>query len=200
MKNIYESKASDFLVSKGLKPIRFSKNEIGISETPDYRVFQDQEFAFFCEVKTVAYDTWLDKQLKDAPELTLVGGLRKDPTFNRLTSHIHKAAKQFNAVNPNLDDANVLIFVNDDFHTDFYDLVGVITGCCYTTEGEVLPIYRNFSEGRIKRDKYRIHLYLWLDERLNGFRYFFTPPAYANLDRLCSYFEIDKESIRRISD
>jgi hypothetical protein len=151
-----EIKAAEFLKSKGLRPERFSKKEVGTIQTPDYRVFDNQGFAFFCEVKMVAYDDWLEKQLETAPEGTLVGGLRNDPAFNRLTGHIHKAAKQFNSVNPDLKHLNVLIFYNDDLHSGFLELFGVITGCCLTNEGEILEaiskiVVLNLQHGTTRR-------------------------------------------------
>jgi hypothetical protein len=195
--NIGEIKADEFLRGKGLRPERFSKKEVGATQTPDYRVFDNQGFAFFCEVKTVAYDDWLERQFKAAPEEELVGGVRNDPAFNRLTNHIHKATKQFNAVNPDLEHLNVLIFFNDDLHTGFLELVGVITGCCLT-EGEMVPIYRAFSEGRIREDKYRIHLYIWLEEN-KPFRFFLTSRIKTQSERLCAYFGINEKSIRIVN-
>ena len=42
---------------------------------------------------------WINEKLKEAKPLEIVGGGRSDPTFNRLSSHIHNARKQFDAVN-----------------------------------------------------------------------------------------------------
>jgi hypothetical protein len=53
----------------------------------------------------------LEKQLENAP-WEIVGGVRHDPTFNRLADKIHHAAKQFAAVNPNHDFLHVLVFTN----------------------------------------------------------------------------------------
>ncbi len=82
-----EEKVERYLTERRFRLERFSKAELGNGKTPDFRVFKEEEFAFFCEVKSIDADTGLD-------------GLRNDPVFNRLTSDIHEAAKQFNAVNP----------------------------------------------------------------------------------------------------
>jgi hypothetical protein len=61
-------------------------------------------------LKHVQYDEWLDKQLAAAQPLEIGGGLRHDPIYNRLADRIHNAANQFEAVNPDRQFPNVLIF------------------------------------------------------------------------------------------
>ncbi len=159
MENETEEKiVKEFLSKKGLCAEYFNKEEKKKSKTPDFRVFKGNEFAFFCEVKTVSRDD--------------VEGLRNDPIFNRLTDDIHNAVKQFDAVNGDVEYFNVLAFVNHDRMCDFGDLREVLTGDFYAEGGQRFPISRKFSEGRIREDKKRIHLYLWLDrakrEELEG--------------------------------
>src|SRR5207249_7292846 len=111
------------------------------------------DFTFYCESKHVQHDDWLDKQLATAAPLEIVGGARPDPIFNRLTAHIHEAAKQFGAVNPDRGVPNVLIFTNSDAQCGFPDLMAVLTGNFYARGGAVEPIYRQYSEGRIREEK-----------------------------------------------
>jgi len=73
---------------RGLELQRFSHQETG--RTPDFRVLRAGELAAYCEVKSPR-DDWLDNQLDVAPPLQLVGGLRPDPTFNRIARHVEKA-------------------------------------------------------------------------------------------------------------
>jgi hypothetical protein len=47
----------------------------------------------FCEVKSPR-DDWLDEQLEGAQAFEIRGGIRKDPTFNRIGRQIEKAASQ----------------------------------------------------------------------------------------------------------
>src|SRR6516225_8956261 len=95
-----EQFASDFLRMHGLRPERFRKEEMGLSKTPDFRVLREMELVAYAETKHIQHDDWLDKQIKDAEPLEIVGGPRPDPIFNRLTTHIHNASQQFASLNP----------------------------------------------------------------------------------------------------
>src|SRR5262249_32731915 len=105
-------------------------------------------------------DDWLDKRLAAAPPLTLVGGGRQDPTYNRVSGHIHGAVGQFDAVNPAMEHPNVLAIVNGEKSAGFTDLIQVFTGNAYCVSGAVIPMFREYSEGRIREEKLRVHLYL----------------------------------------
>jgi hypothetical protein len=163
-KNLGEEFAIEWLVRHGLRAERFSKMEMRRGKTPDFRVFKSTEFVLYCESKHVQYDEWLDKQLADAQPLEIVGGLRHDPIYNRLADRIHDAAKQFEAVNPDHEFPNVLIFTNSDTHCGFPDLLSVLTGNFYAEGGVVDPIFKQISEGRIREEKLTIDLYVWLNE------------------------------------
>jgi hypothetical protein len=156
--DIAEQWAEDYLKKLSLQPARFSKQEIRQGMTPDFRVFKQRGLVAYCEAKHVQRDDWLDEKLEagqPSPDgLRTVGGLRSAPIFNRLTAHIHKAAQQFAAVNPNHDFPNILVFVNSDSHCNFKDdLVGVLTGNFYGKGGVVEPIFEPFSNGRIMYEK-----------------------------------------------
>jgi len=150
--NLGEEFAIEWLARHGLRAERFSKTETRQGKTPDFRVFKDDEFVLYCESKHVQYDDWLDKQLENAKPLEIVGGLRRDPIFNRLASHIHEAAKQFHAVNAVHGFPNALIFTNSDTHCGFTDLLVAITGNFYAEGGAVEPTYKEILEGRIREE------------------------------------------------
>ena len=177
-----EQKVEQYLTEGGFRLERFSKRELRNSKTPDFRVFKEGEFAFFCEVKSVDRNTWW-------------GGLRNDPIYNRLTADIHDAVKQFNTVNPKLEYPNVIAIVNRDFTTGYLDLIAVTTGNFIAKGGEILPIFRKYSEGRIREEKKRIHLYIWLDD-FKANKLHFNLGASCHLQRLCNYFQIEPASIR----
>jgi hypothetical protein len=59
---------------------------------------------------------------------------------------------------------NVLVFTNSDRNCGFADLVSTLTGNFYAEGGGVDPIYKNVSEGRIRKEKLTIDLYVWFDE------------------------------------
>ncbi len=180
-----EKLVADLLESKGLRAEEFSKEEKKRSKAPDFRVFDEHVLAFFCEVKSLFGSNWF-------------GGARPDPTYNRVSQKIYEAVKQFNAVNPHLDYPNVLVFVNHYKGSYVKDLRFVCEGGVKTDSGRWLPIYRKFSEGRIRDKKRRIHLYIWIDVfngEPNDFRlHNLDSPEY--LDRLCDYFGSDPASIR----
>jgi hypothetical protein len=160
-----EQFAADCLNRQSLRTERFTKNEMRVSKTPDYRVFKNADLVAYCEAKHVQYDEWLEKQLVQAQPLQLIGGLRHDPIFNRLTAHIHTAHKQFIAVNPRYDHPNILVLANSDRHCTFVgDLLGVLTGNFYGASGAVEPIFKEYSDGRIMFEKMTIDVYVWWND------------------------------------
>jgi len=192
---------SDFLQEKGFQVKEFTKTDITESKTPDFQVFKCDELAFFCEVKTIKRDTWLEDKILDAPPLTIVGGGRNDPRFNRISNKIHLASQQFQAINPDSEYPNVLIFVNHDDQCGICDLHSVTTGQFFAEDGTSHPIYTKYSEGRIKEEKFKIHLYIWLDDfKDNGGFYLFNTADKKHLENLCSLFGKQLESIRDIRE
>ena len=182
-----EQFAADYLKQHNLRAERVSKEELrGGKKTPDYRVFRQTELVAYCEAKHVQHDVWLDQQLESAEPLQLVGGSRFDPVFNRLTAHIHKAAQQFAAVNPERVYPNILVFANFDEACEFQDqMLGVLTGNIYAEGGIVDPIFKEFSDGRIMYEKMTIDVYIWWDGWKGNPRprhwYWENSPHYANV-------------------
>lgn len=80
----------DLLRSYGLRTEIFTKQEVRKIKSPDFCVFKENNFVFYCEVKCAQQDAWLDDQIMQTPPGIVVGGERPDPTFNRLTAHIHE--------------------------------------------------------------------------------------------------------------
>lgn len=195
-----ERVALDFLIKHGLRGERFTKEEMRKGKTPDFRVFRDGKFVLFCEAKHVQHDDWLDKQLDEAPPMKLVGGSRPDPVYNRLTTHIHNAAKQFQAVNPDHKFPNVLVFANSDHHCGMTDLVSVLTGNFYSDSGSVDPIFKGFSEGRIREEKYLIDLYVWHNDFAGAKQteQFFWNEGSPHYQALCTLLGSNPENHKRI--
>ncbi|MGA9108335.1 MAG: hypothetical protein ACLQPN_06970 [Bryobacteraceae bacterium] len=194
-----EQRVDEYFTTTGLHVERFSKAEMRQGRTPDFRVYSGSELAFYCEVKTAQEDEWLDKQLAAAPPLTLVGGARPDPTYNRITSQIHTAVSQFDAVNPAMEHPNVLAIVNGDDGAGMTDLISVLTGNAYCESGDVWPMFREYSEGRIRDEKLRVHLYLWFNEWKAGDpQKFFTEVHAAHHVALCQHFRVDPAAMKRL--
>src|SRR5258708_38927219 len=141
-----EARVHAYLTGTGLRVERFTKDEMCQGRTPDFRVFSGDELAFYCEVKTAQEDDWLDQQLAKVPPGTLAGGSRNDSTYNRVSSHVHSAVGQFDAVNPAMERPNALAIVNGDRADGFTDLIQVLTGNAYCESGQVIPMFRAFSE------------------------------------------------------
>jgi len=169
--NEAEQFAEDYLKRRVLRPKRFSKQEMRLTKTPDFRVFNGAVLVAYCEAKHVQEDDRLEKQLVDTPIGAIVGGVRQDPIFNRISNHIHEAAQQFSAVNPDRVCPNILVFANSDTHSDARDLDSVLTGLFRVKGGADEPIYKQYSEGRIQKEKHLIDLYIWWDTWKDAERY-----------------------------
>lgn len=179
----------NLLAGKGLRAERFSKAERRRGKTPDFRVFQGETLKFFCEVKSVEDDTWLERALDAVVPGQVVGGLRVDPVFNRLTNDIHQATAQFMAVNHDSSVSNVMVFVNHDSMCYEQDMVSVLTGQFIADDGTAHRIYTKYSEGRIKNEIFIIHLFCWVEEgRFRMLTFNQTHPVHCNvLSKLLSY-------------
>lgn len=129
---------------------------------PDFRLVSWRGFAGFCEVKSPR-DDWLDEQLEQAPPLTVVGGARSDPTFNRIARNIEKAVRQFDAVNPDHGVPNVLVLVNHDDNSGFADLCETLTGQFRSDSGDAYPTNMRIAT-RLGDKRKRIDLYCWIDD------------------------------------
>lgn len=192
-----ETLVSQFLHGYALRCERPSKEERRRGKTPDFRVYLGGDFCFFCEVKSVRGDDWLGRQLADAAPMQIVSGARPDPTFNRLTDDIHTAVQQFDAVNADRHHPNVLAFVNYEQICDLGDLLAVVTGNFYASDGTRHPIYRQYSRGRIRTDNLRIDLYLWL-KGIEDHHLRFTLVHQEHHLTLCRRFGLDPASIKSV--
>src|ERR1700723_3016880 len=133
------------------------------------------------------------------PPGTLTGGLRHDSTYNRVSGHIHSAVGQFDAVNPVMNYPNVLAIVNGDSGAGFTDLIQVLTGNAYCESGAVIPMFRAYSEGRIREGRLRVHLYLWFNDWVPGSPHKFFPEVNAaHHSALCRYLSVDTAALKRL--
>lgn len=192
-----EEKVKHYLEERGFTVERFSKTETRAGKKADFRVLRNGEFLFYCEVKSSPEDRWLDEQLDSAARGELAGGARNDPIFNRLTKDIHEAVKQFDAVNKDQRHPNVLALVNHDDMCGFSDLLGILTGNFYASDGTAHPIYRQFSHSRIKDEKGKVHLFIWLDDHKPD-RLLFSEAEEAHHAALCATFGVEQSEIKQI--
>ena len=161
--NQAEEAAADFFAARGLRVQRFSN---GNGKTRPFRIFRNTAFVMFCEAKHLQCQDGLDKRLDNAELGQLVGGIRADPIFNRLTDHVQEAVKQFNFVNPKHEHPNTLFLANSDRVSDVLDLIAVLDGMCRGERG-LRPIYTRYSEGRIREEKFTVDLIIWWNIWMN---------------------------------
>ena len=104
--------------------------------------------AFFREAKGISQD--------------VEEGSNPNPIYNRISTKIHEAAEQFEAVNPSAKHPNVLVFITYDDFWDKDDLFGTITGNFEPDNEPPTLMFIKYSHGRIKDEKFQIHLYIWM--------------------------------------
>lgn len=153
--DVNEKRVRDHLESLGLRATRYPRGKRANQQTPDFKIFHHGQFIAYCEVKSV------NPEHTDQP--TSGEMENKDSRFNRLVSDIHKAAKQFAAVNPQVERPNVLAFVNNDFACGVDYLEDVLSGVFSSASGRIYPFFRRYSNGIIKNEKFYIHLFVWMD-------------------------------------
>lgn len=190
-----------FWREKGFIPERFEKEHTRFSKSPDFKLYKDSKLVAYCEVKTFQHDRWMDKQLNAVKPGEMAGGLRQDPIYNRISNAVHTAAQQFNAVNPNHEVFNFLMLVNHDKAAKYADLVSVLTGYWDPLHGVLEKTHTQFSEGRIREDKRKVDLYLWMkpasDGKLQLAGYFFGNDQ--SVEPVSQLLGIDRSKIKMIS-
>lgn len=188
--------AAEWFAANDLHAQRFTDVEVGTRKTPDFRVFRDGQLVAYCEVKSPR-DEWLDDQLKDAEPFRIAGGVRDDPTFNRIAGLVRKAVKQLDAVNPDRRLPNIVVFVNWADASHFRDLDETLTGYFRLTDGGKAATMSKISEGRIRDEKRRVDAYVWFNGRhrkVEGI--FFTQSDILHRDAVCSWFGVDPAKIK----
>lgn len=173
-----ERRVYGYLKSLGLDVCKIPEG--GPQKAPDFRVSLDGEAVGYCETKSIR--PWPD-------------GEGPDPTFNRLTSDIHRAAAQLDSLNPSDDLFNILTFVNYEPAVDERDLISALTGNFYAESGKLYPLYRKYSHGRIRADKLRIDLYLWFQEGKDQPFKLFNMSQDDRFRRLCSALGTDPDDV-----
>jgi len=158
-----ESSVATFWQDRGFEARRFDKNEIRSSKTPDLKLYLQDHLVAFCEVKTFQHEAWLDRALERAAPGELAGGLRRDPIYNRISNAVHTTVRQLETANPQHEHLNFLVLVNRDKGARREDLVSVLTGYWDPLHGIFEETHTAYSEGRIREEKRKIDLYVWME-------------------------------------
>lgn len=149
---------TEFFENKGLRVERI-KHSGKQGKTPDLRLISDRGQVALCEVKA-ANDEPGERHFDgmSAGETRVLS--KKDPTFNRIASHIEKAHGQLSAYDPEHHLLRFVAFVNYDDWSDSTDLGITLTGEIQTINGPI-SLMKGISEGRLGIIKHQIDSYLW---------------------------------------
>jgi hypothetical protein len=173
----------------------FSKAEMRKGQTPDRKIFVGATLGGFCEIKSPR-DDWLDQELEGAASFEIRGGIRIDPTFNRIGRQIEKAATQFDAVNRNHSLPNVLVCVNNATASNFGDLKETLTGEFHAASGERFPTVKNVSEGRLKAARDKIDAFAWIDLKTGSLQgWLFNRANPDHVKAVCKMFGLNEADI-----
>jgi hypothetical protein len=171
---------------------RFSRTDMLARRTPDFKVLKEERLVAFCEAKSPR-DDWLDKQIEAVAPGQIGGGVRSDPTLNRIARHIEKAASQFDAVNKDHALPNILVFVNHANAAGQADLLETITGTFFAEDGRRIPTVRHISEGRIGKTRMAVDLYIWIDRKKSIPHFLFNRTSFVT--PLCDLLGLDPTKI-----
>jgi hypothetical protein len=196
-----ESLVAAFWQGKGLDPQPFDKADRRFSKTPDFKLFRNGILVAYCEVKSFQHDPWLDEALDAIEPEEFVNGTRPDPVYNRISNAIHIAAGHLESVNLKHERLNFMVMVNRDKHAKREDMESVLTGYWDPLNGEFDETHTAFSEGRIREDKRKIDLYIWMELSSEGALIckscFFGNDSTKN--EVCNLLGIDSEAVMIIS-
>lgn len=167
-----ERLVSHILANYGLVTRRFTIEEM-IVPTPDFKVFQDGQFKFFCEVKTFEDEDF--------------DGVKEDRTYDRIGDKLHEAVGQFNSVNPDRQYPNVLVYVNHDRQADYQDMESAFEGFVLPS-GNCLTFLRPIVEYRLKDERKEIDLGVWINPDQSLYLAFYGASSFVK--DLCIMFNM----------
>jgi hypothetical protein len=206
-----EKKAQEFFHGHGLRAVKISRKASGGGKVPDFMVYKGDRLAFYCEEKSLERSDrtqeLIDKELQNpkservrviAPGsyVVIVKDGKNPGSRTRIADRIHEAVGQFDSINGRLKYPNVLCFSNFGGVLSAEDLAQILE--VKNSKSSRLPISVTPPSGdvmnRIKDEKYRIHLYIWLDAMVEDDEpKCFWNSASEHYDKLLSCFP---ESIR----
>jgi hypothetical protein len=165
----------------------------GKGKTPDFELFAREEVRAYCEVKSPT-----DGDALDFPEDLLPGEVRtqvrKDPSTFSLANHIAKAAKQFEAANPDRKHPNILVFVNHARRKSPVDLRIALEGVRGPNGERWFPLVNEKDKWEVQKGVWdaarSIDLYVWVDARKRTWQAF-RPARAPRLKEACALLGIE---------
>ncbi len=159
-------------------------------KTPDFKLLKDGNLRAYCEVKSPT-----DGDLFEFPKDVLPGEVRveveKDPALFNLANHIAKAAKQFEAVNPDRAHPNILVIANHARRKGPGDLRLALEGLRLPNGQRVFPLVNDKDQWEVQKGVWEaarsIDLYVWFDPVKRTWQAF-RPNGAARLKEACELF------------
>jgi ribosomal protein L30 len=162
--------------------------------TPDFKLLKDGALRAYCEMKAPT-----DGALFDVPDDLAPGEIRaevrKDPAIFNLARHIARAAKQFNAANPDRAHPNILVFVNHARRKGPADLRMALEGIPAPGGGRLFPLVNEADQWDVQKDVWEaarsIDLYVWFDPKKRTWQAF-KPARAQRLAEACDLLGIPR--------
>ncbi len=157
------------------------------NKTPDFKLLKDGALRAYCEVKSPT-----DGDLFDCPNDLAPGEIRlevrKDPAIFNLARHIAKAAKQFEAANPDHAHPNILVIVNHARRKGPTDLRMALEGIRAPDGRRLFPLVNDDDKWDVQKGVWdaatSIDLYVWVDPRKRTWQAF-CPAGAKRLAESC---------------
>lgn len=137
-------------------------------KTPDFKLLKDGALRAYCELKATT-----DGKLFHVPDDLKPGEIRvevrKDPAIFNLARHIAKAAKQFEAANPDRAHPNILVIVNYARRKGPADLRMALEGIQAPDGRRFFPLVNDVDNWEVQKGVWEaarsIDLYVWVDPK-----------------------------------
>jgi len=158
-----EEVVRQFLAERDLRAEKIPTAE---GKRPDFEVFKGDTMEFYCEVKALTdADPLANHFVEKSPGIHVAEQFKIGDRSRqyRIAKNIHTAAKQFDAINPDLSYPNVLAFVNWDDLCPLVDLRDLLVGCIDKVNGVRVTFAPAAAHQQIANDRGRIHAFIWID-------------------------------------
>ncbi len=162
------------------------------NKTPDVKLLKDGALRAYCEMKSPT-----DGDLFNFPDDLAPGEIRaevrKDPAVFSLARLVAKAAKQFEAANPDRAHPNILVIVNHARRKGPADLRMALEGIRAPDGRRFFPLVNDEDKWEVQKDVWEaarsIDLYVWVDPRKRTWQAF-RPANAQRLAEACDLLGI----------
>ena len=137
---------------------RYEDAALKQGKTPDFKLKKGGEHCGFCELKSPR-----DDFIFENPNPSGVIIRKNLPFYRKLGSHIRKAAKQFDAKNPEHALPNILVFVTHTPEIERRDLIATIEGLASKDGTLRVPLLPIKMQRQVIDAAHKIDLFLWID-------------------------------------